>query len=63
MAILLRAIYMGYITKFAQRFPCKIVFQMGCKFSKTVIILAEIIHASYLLLSEVKPCRQVKNSV
>lgn len=35
MAILLRAIYMGYITKFAQHFPCKIVFEMGCKFSKT----------------------------
>lgn len=50
------------IAKFSQHFPCKIVFQVGCKFSKTLITLAEI-YASYLLLSEIKPWRQVNMSV
>lgn len=40
----------GYIVYYF----CAKLFQVSCKFSKTVIILAEIIYASYLLLSEVK---------
>ena len=48
------------ITKFNHYVWHKTLFQVGCKFSKTVIILTEIIYASYLLQSEIKPHKQIK---